>query len=136
MVDKDVYLLANNTLKDTINGMFVKSVIEVVEYLENYNINFLKLLQSPIYGYVVTDNNGKEISLFRMDYSFTNTHEPIKIVEDKLVLSISMYNGKVTHQEIAFSIYDLTESNLNIIPLKRSDYFNKTEEMEKSLFNL
>lgn len=137
MEDLALYKLADELSVDgNINGMFIKAVLEQMEYMKNYNLSLWSTLKNPIFGYCVTDTKGNEIYYFKVDYCGRYADFPIRCDEKNLYVRTCMYNGGFKYTEIEISIEDLRSCSLNIIPLRKDEYWNKVNKEKESLFNM
>lgn len=54
--------------KEKVNAMFVKSIVEQVEYMETYGLTVWNLFRAPLKGYKVIDNNNERYEFAAKGY--------------------------------------------------------------------
>jgi hypothetical protein len=108
--------------KEKVNAMFVKSIVEQVEYMETYGLTVWNLFNAPLKGYKVVDSNNETVMIFRVDYLKRYADYVIKADDDNIIIRICQKNRLLKRDEIKLPITALESRALYVIPLRADEF--------------
>ena len=117
--------------KEKVNAMFVKSIVEQVEYMETYGLTVWNLFRAPLKGYKVIDNNNETIMIFRVDYLKRYADYVIKVEDDNIVVRICQKNNSIKRQEVKLPLTALESGAMYVIPLRGDEFQTERETLKK-----
>ena len=117
--------------KEKVNAMFVKSIVEQVEYMETYGLTVWNLFNAPLKGYKVVDNNNETVMIFRVDYLKRYADYIIKVEDDNLVVRVCQKDNSFNRQEVRFPLTALESNVMTVIPLEKDEFRTEMEKIKK-----
>lgn len=117
--------------KEKVNAMFVKSIVEQVEYMEAYGLTVWNLFNAPLKGYKVVDNNNETVMIFRVDYLKRYADYVVKVEDDNLVVRVCQKDNSFNRQEVRFPLTALESNVMTVIPLEKDEFRTEMEKIKK-----
>ena len=117
--------------KEKVNAMFVKSIVEQVEYMETYGLTVWNLFNAPLKGYKVVDSNNETVMIFRVDYLKRYADYIIKVEDDNLVVRVCQKDNSLKRQEVNFPLTALESGTMYVIPLRGDEFQTERETLKK-----
>lgn len=130
--DIDVYkAIGRLEEKEKVNALFIKSIVEQVEYMETYGLTVWNLFRAPIKGYKVVDSNNETIMVFRVDYLKRYADYVVKVEDDSIVVRVCQKDNSVKRQEVRLPLTALESGAIFVIPLEGDEFQTERENLKK-----
>lgn len=117
--------------KEKVNAMFVKSIVEQVEYMETYGLTVWNLFNAPLKGYKVVDSNNDTVMIFRVDYLKRYADYVVKVEDDNLAVRVCQKDNSFKRQEVRFPLTALESNVMAVIPLEKDEFRTEMEKIKK-----
>lgn len=117
--------------KEKVNAMFVKSIVEQVEYMETYGLTVWNLFNAPLKGYKVVDSNNDTVMIFRVDYLKRYADYVVKVEDDNLAVRVCQKDNSFKRQEVRFPLTALESNVMTVIPLEKDEFRTEMEKIKK-----
>ena len=117
--------------KEKVNALFVKSVVEQVEYMETYGLTVWNLFRLPIKGYKVVDSSNETIMIFRVDYLKRYADYVVKVEDDNIVVRVCQKDNSVKRQEVRLPLTALESGAIFVIPLEGDEFQAERENLKR-----
>ena len=130
--DIDVYkAIERLEEKEKVNALFIKSIVEQVEYMETYGLTVWNLFRAPIKGYKVVDGSNETIMIFRVDYLKRYADYVVKVEDDNIVVRVCQKDNSVKRQEVRLPLTALESGAIFVIPLEGDEFQTERENLKK-----
>jgi len=130
--DIDVYkVIERLEEKEKVNALFIKSIVEQVEYMETYGLTVWNLFRAPIKGYKVVDGSDETIMIFRVDYLKRYADYVVKVEDDSIVVRVCQKDNSIKRQEVRLPLTALESGAIFVIPLEGDEFQTERENLKK-----
>lgn len=130
--DIDVYkAIERLDEKEKVNALFIKSIVEQVEYMETYGLTVWNLFRAPIKGYKVVDGSDETIMIFRVDYLKRYADYVVKVEDDSIVVRVCQKDNSIKRQEVRLPLTALESGAIFVIPLEGDEFQTERENLKK-----